>query len=247
MPVYCGFELDVLRSLVQYFTSLPEPLISPNLYDLHTAVLNLIQGKKAGAADALQLCSLLLPQTNRIRLHRVLRFIHKAGANPQLRLSKTHTNSQVLLSYITPSVLHPPGRDKHSEHEKASMQTLVAFMSQHYQHIFKIPEDLRKQVQHRLAAEAGSGQPEAPRSSFCQQVSKKQYEEEGRTASRRAIAALLDRIIADKSMTTKVKSQRLKLFQREYPEIYSERFPSEATPTLAKQDTVISNPLQILR
>ena len=134
----------------------------------------------------------------------------------------------------------------------------------------QIPEDLRKQVQHRLAAEAGSGQPEAPRSSFCQQVSKKQYEEEGRTASRRAIAALLDRIIADKSMTTKVKSQRLKLvctqcmplehtvrafhsphvllqFQREYPEIYSERFPSEATPTLAKQDTVISNPLQILR
>ena len=51
MPVYCGFELDVLRSLVQYFTSLPEPLISPNLYDLHTAVLS-----KFGSSGLLCCC-----------------------------------------------------------------------------------------------------------------------------------------------------------------------------------------------
>ena len=38
MPVYYGFELDVLQSLVQFF-SLPDPLISPKLYDLYMAVL----------------------------------------------------------------------------------------------------------------------------------------------------------------------------------------------------------------
>ena len=39
MPVYCGFESDVLLSLTQYFSSFPDPLISPKLYDLHMAVL----------------------------------------------------------------------------------------------------------------------------------------------------------------------------------------------------------------
>ena len=39
MAVYGGFELDVLQSLVQYFNSLPDPLISSKLYELHMAVL----------------------------------------------------------------------------------------------------------------------------------------------------------------------------------------------------------------
>ena len=38
MPVYCGFELDVLQSLVKYFQALSDPLISVKLYDLHKAV-----------------------------------------------------------------------------------------------------------------------------------------------------------------------------------------------------------------
>lgn len=38
MPVYCGFELDVLQSLVKYFQGLSDPLISVKLYDLHKAV-----------------------------------------------------------------------------------------------------------------------------------------------------------------------------------------------------------------
>lgn len=56
----------------------------------------LIHGRKPGAVDALQLCSLLLPQTNRLRLHRVLRLINKAGGNTQLQLSKSQTNRQVV-------------------------------------------------------------------------------------------------------------------------------------------------------
>lgn len=56
----------------------------------------LIHGRKPGAVDALQLCSLLLPQTNWLRLHRVLRLINKAGGNTQLQLSKSQTNRQVV-------------------------------------------------------------------------------------------------------------------------------------------------------
>lgn len=56
----------------------------------------LIREHKPGASDALQLCSLLLPQTNRMRLHRLLRLINKASSNSQLRLSRTHTNREVV-------------------------------------------------------------------------------------------------------------------------------------------------------
>ena len=45
MAVYGGFELDVLQSLVQYFNSLSDPLISPKLFDLHMAVLRELMHK----------------------------------------------------------------------------------------------------------------------------------------------------------------------------------------------------------
>ena len=48
------------------------------------------------AVDALQLCSLLLPQSNRVRLHRTLRFINKASANERLRLSPDNSNQRVV-------------------------------------------------------------------------------------------------------------------------------------------------------
>ncbi len=37
-PVYAGFELDVLQSVVEYFHGLTEPLISTKLFDLLMAV-----------------------------------------------------------------------------------------------------------------------------------------------------------------------------------------------------------------
>ena len=128
----------------------------------------LIKEGKPAAVDALQLCSLLLPQTNRTRLHRVLRLIHKASSNRQLVLSKTKSNREVLLEHFSTIVLkqeshnisplHIPAFHKSdsgahggsgsgsgrgrgvakSEEEKESLKRLVGFMSQHYQQIFKV-------------------------------------------------------------------------------------------------------------
>ncbi len=46
---------------------------------------------------------------------------------------------------------------------------------------------------------------------FCSRVSQEQYEREAKTTSVEAIAALLDRIAADKDMSAKEKQQKLKL------------------------------------
>jgi hypothetical protein len=143
--------------------------LPPLAIDLLGAALTagLIKAGKPSAVDALQLCSLLLPQTNRTRLHRVLRLIHKASSNRQLVLSKTKSNREVLLEQFSSIVLkqeshsisplHLPaafhkssdssadggsgGRGRgaaKSEEEKESLKRLVGFMSQHYQQIFKV-------------------------------------------------------------------------------------------------------------
>lgn len=122
-------------------------------------LLGLVKEGKPTAVDALQLCSLLLPQTNRTRLHRVLRLIHKASYNRQLVLSKTKSNRDVLLEHFSTVVLksaghsisplHVPsfvrgeqgvsgGSGCGQEEEKKDLKMLVGFMSQHYQQIFKV-------------------------------------------------------------------------------------------------------------
>ena len=154
--VYCVYRIHsvcdvVTLSYSEYVPSSPSGLIK--------------EGKPT-ALDALQLCSLLLPQTNRTRLHRLLRLIHKASSNRQLVLSKTQSNRDVLLDHFSTVVLrsathsnsplHLPVPAFHKtdqgsgssgssgkggtgpEEEKEALKKLVSFMSQHYQKIFKV-------------------------------------------------------------------------------------------------------------
>ena len=140
--VCCGWPV------VQKVKSIPSPR------------LGLIKEGKPTAVDALQLCSLLLPQTNRTRLHRVLRLIQKASYNRQLILSKTKSNRDVLLDHFATIVLKSAGHSSSPLHipsfigksdqgvggasgcgpeeEKANLKQLVGFMAQHYQQIFKV-------------------------------------------------------------------------------------------------------------
>ena len=60
------------------------------------AILPLIDRHSDKAQDALQLCSLLVYKTNRIQLHRLLRFINKTGRNSRLRLCMRLTNEDVV-------------------------------------------------------------------------------------------------------------------------------------------------------
>ena len=50
--------------------------------------------------------------------------------------------------------------------------------------------------------------------SFCCRVSHREYEHQKSSTSQECIAALLDRIVADKSMPAKVKKQRLKTVRK---------------------------------
>lgn len=96
LPVYNGFYLDVLKSIWEYYSGQKETLISPKLYELHMAVLRLVRTDVPAALKALQLCTLLLPRENRLRLYRLLRFMAKVATNRELRLTGLMSNRQLV-------------------------------------------------------------------------------------------------------------------------------------------------------
>ncbi|CAI8010200.1 DEP domain-containing protein 1B [Geodia barretti] len=242
-PSTFGLESEVLQSLAQYLCALPEPLISTNLYSLHMAVNSLVEEGKPGARDALQLCTLLLPQTNRARIHRVLRAIHKASTNPLLHLSPTQSNHHVMIDTLAVMVLRPQSSLEVSEQDTADARNLVAFMSQHYNHIFKVPDELKQEADKRIRAltngvETTSGLNETK--SFCQRVSQKEYDAQMRTTSQQSISCLLDQITADENMTDREKKQKLKLFQQQYPDIYTKKFGQSTVTTSTSNSSPIT-------
>ncbi len=100
---------------------------------------DLVTGDKAGVTDALQLCALLLPQTNRTCLHRMLRFLYKASSNSQLVLCQGKGNKEVLLKHFASAVLRSCSKlSRVGLAERQRVEQLVAFMAQNYQHIFKV-------------------------------------------------------------------------------------------------------------
>lgn len=93
----------MLKSIWEFYSSQKETLISCKLYDLHMSVLRLMRADAAGALKALQLCTLLLPRENRVRLYRLLRFMAKVAANRELRLTELMSNRQLvsIISFLS--------------------------------------------------------------------------------------------------------------------------------------------------
>jgi hypothetical protein len=248
-PNTFGLETEVLHSLAQYLRALPEPLISTNLYSLHMAINRLVREGKPSAADALQLCSLLLPQTNRTRVHRLLRTIHKASNNPQLHLSSTQSNSDVLISMLSMAVLRPDSSLECTEQDQEDIQNLILFMSQNYHHIFKVPSNIKQQVDKRIRAlSTGKETVDACEAkSFCKRVTHTEYQSQMQAVSQQSISSLLDRIASDESINDREKKHKLKMFQQQYPDIYAKKFGHSSPSSSPRMSFTRSWQFQSLR
>ena len=89
--------------------------------------------------------------------------------------------------------------------------TLINHMADNYRHIFRIPVDLRHEVEQELKR-LQMGQQELPViTGFCKKVSIEQYEEQKRATSQGHLIDLLGTIVRDENMTSKMKKQKLKL------------------------------------
>eukprot|EP00731_Ephydatia_muelleri_P017979 Em0011g19a len=239
LPVYQGLELDVLQSLVVYFSLQTEPLISFSLGDLFAAVLRLIREKKSSGLAAMQLCLLLLPQASRARLHTVTRLIHDAAHNKELILSRSKTNFDELLDLFSPVVLRP----SKGRLDEGGVRDLMTFLVQQHHNVFKTPENLKHDVESRLSA-MSSGQGDgtvATQSSYCHRVSREEYDKQ-KNMSEEFLVGLLAKIVNDSEMPAKMKKKRLHQFEKAYPQLYRQY---HSTPNLSSPDhTNIAAPLR---
>ena len=133
------------------------------------AAVGLIRSNESSKAiSILQLASLLL--TQRVKLHRMLRFINKTSANTSLTLSSSQSNrdkvsqsqqqhynhgfiSQLLEAFNAAAILRrpPPAAADHEEPSTAADRNdVVWFMVQHYHSIFTVSSDIKTEVDTRL-------------------------------------------------------------------------------------------------
>ncbi|XP_053393922.1 DEP domain-containing protein 1B-like isoform X2 [Mercenaria mercenaria] len=205
---------------------------------------------------ALQLVCLILPPANRRRLHLLLRLMNKMSTNRKLVLDETQPSRTLLLETFYRAVLCCQDE---SEMDDLLVIQLVSFLMDHYMEIFSVPEDLKTNVELRVAkiqrtkvkvecldcgAQIRYSSDDATSLHFCKQVSLDEYENQKLTSSQQALATLLEEIVSDKSMALKDKKKRLKQFQKMYPEIYMHRFPcSQSEAELFPPRPKIKQPL----
>ncbi|KAJ8277785.1 hypothetical protein GJAV_G00079860 [Gymnothorax javanicus] len=184
------------------------------------------------AIEALQICTLLLPPASRRKLQLLMRMISRMSQNvdmPRLhdaigtRTLMVHTFSRCVLCCEEEVYL-----------DELLATRLVSFLMDHHQDILQVPVYLQNAVQDHITylrkvqityPSSGVGV-SLPTYSFCKRISPQEFEEQKLSISQAAIADLLEGLIKDRSLSVKDKKKRLKQFQKQYPDIYTRRFPT---------------------
>ncbi|KAI1891964.1 hypothetical protein AGOR_G00149130, partial [Albula goreensis] len=232
-PSYPGFERDVFKTVSDYFLSLPQPLLTFQYYELFVNILGLLQPQlERVAIEALQLCTLLLPPASRRKLQLLMRMISRMSQNVDMprfhdaigtRTLMVHTFSRCVLCC-----------EEEVDLDELLATRLVSFLMDHHQDILQVPVYLQNAVQDHIAylrkvqiTYPGAGiSTTVPTYSFCRQISPQEFEQQRLSVSQAAITDLLESLIKDKSLSVKEKKKRLKQFQKQYPDIYTRRFPT---------------------
>ncbi|XP_072537791.1 DEP domain-containing protein 1A isoform X2 [Salminus brasiliensis] len=231
-PSYPGFERDVFKTVSDYFYSLPQPLLTFQYYELFVNVLGLLQpALERLAIEALQLCTLLLPPASRRKLQLLLRMISRMSQNVDMpRLHDAIGTRTLMVQTFSRCVL---SCEEEVDLDELLATRLLSFLMDHHQEVLQVPLYLRNAVEDHIAylksqpRHSGMGPGVAmPSYSFCRQISTQEFEEQKLSVSQAAIVDLLESLIKDKAMSVKEKKKKLKLFQKEYPDIYLRRFPT---------------------
>uniref|UniRef100_K7GE70 DEP domain containing 1 n=1 Tax=Pelodiscus sinensis TaxID=13735 RepID=K7GE70_PELSI len=254
-PTYVGFERDVFRTVADYFLSLPEPLLTFEYYELFVNILDLLQPHlERVAIEALQICCLLLPPPNRRKLQLLMRMISRISQSVDMpRLHDAVGTRSLMIQTFSRCVLCCA---EEVDLDELIATRLVSFLMDHQQEIFQVPTYLQvavqdhidslKTVQFQYPGEDISAI--LPSYSYCTRISPQEFDEQRISNSQAAVAELLENIIRDKKFSLKDKKKKLKQFQREYPLIYKNRFPTtESEAILFENKPTIKQPMLSLK
>ncbi|XP_042675559.1 DEP domain-containing protein 1A isoform X1 [Centrocercus urophasianus] len=206
------------------------------------------------AVEALQICCLLLPPPNRRKMQLLVRMMARISENVDMpRLHDAMGTRSLMIQTFSRCVLCCA---EEVDLDELLSTRLVSFLMDHQQEIFKVPTYLQAAVQdhieHMKMAQCNHPGEEIcailPTYSYCEQITPQEFEEQKVSTSQAAVAELLENIIKDKNLSVKEKKKKLKQFQKEYPLIYQNRFPTtENEAVLFENKPTIKQPMLSLR
>ncbi|XP_067893362.1 DEP domain-containing protein 1B-like isoform X4 [Heterodontus francisci] len=242
-PTYPGFERDVFKTVADYFLNVPEPLLTFEHYELFVNILGLLQPQlEQVAIEALQICCLFLPPPNRRKLQLLMRMISRISQNVDMpQLHEAMGTRMLVVQTFSRCILRC---EKEVDLDELLGTRLVSFMLDHHQEILQVPTYLQNAVndhinhlqKFQITYPCTDINAAVPMYTFCQQISTKEFEEQKVSVSQVAIAELLENIVEDKKLSVKDRRKKLKQFQKEYPEIYQNRFPTTDSEAKLFQD-----------
>ncbi|NWR61651.1 DEP1A protein, partial [Bucorvus abyssinicus] len=206
------------------------------------------------AVEALQICCLLLPPPNRRKIQLLMRMISRISENVDMpRLHNAMGTRSLMIQTFSRCVLCCA---EEVDLDELLSTRLVSFLMDHQQEIFRVPTYLqvavRDHIEHVRVAQCKYPKEEIgailPTYSYCKQITPEEFEEQKVSTSQAAVAELLENIIKDKNLSVKDKKRKLKQFQKEYPLIYRNRFPTtENEAVLLENKPTIKPPMLSLR
>ncbi|XP_065513169.1 DEP domain-containing protein 1A isoform X2 [Caloenas nicobarica] len=206
------------------------------------------------AVEALQICCLLLPPPNRRKIQLLMRMIARISENVDMpRLHDAMGTRSLMIQTFSRCVLCCA---EEVDLDELLSTRLVSFLMDHQQEVFKVPTYLQVAVRDHLEyvrmAQCKYPKEEIcailPTYSYCKQITPQEFEEQKVSTSQAAVAELLENIIKDKNLSVKDKKKKLKQFQKEYPLIYQNRFPTtENEAMLFENKPTIKQPMLSLR
>ncbi|XP_024909952.1 DEP domain-containing protein 1A isoform X2 [Cynoglossus semilaevis] len=238
-PAYPGFERDVFKTVSDYFYSLPEPLLTFELYELFINVLGVLHPQcERVAIEALQLCTLLLPPASRRKLQLLMRMMSRISQNVDMpRLHPAIGTRTLMVHTFSGCVL---GSAEECDLDELLATRLVSFLMDHQQSILSVPQYLLSAISDHVlylrtvqipiddASNLNREDPvctPVPVFAFCRQISGAEFEQQKQASSQQAMEELLEILLTDQNISEKDRRKKLKLFQKQYPEIYHRRVP----------------------
>ncbi|KFQ31187.1 DEP domain-containing protein 1A, partial [Mesitornis unicolor] len=247
-------DVTVSKRLCKSTADLSESFVTHSSCML-TGTQNLLQPHlERIAVEALQICCLLLPPPNRRKIQLLMRMISRISENVDMpRLHDAMGTRSLMIQTFSRCVLCC---SEEVDLDELLSTRLVSFLMDHQQEIFKVPTYLqvavRDHIEYVKMTQCKYPKEEIcailPTYSYCKQITPQEFEEQKVSTSQAAVAELLENIIKDKNLSVKDKKRKLKQFQKEYPLIYQNRFPTtENEAMLFENKPTIKQPMLSLR
>uniref|UniRef100_A0A3Q2YTA1 DEP domain containing 1a n=1 Tax=Hippocampus comes TaxID=109280 RepID=A0A3Q2YTA1_HIPCM len=229
----CLSSLDVSK--------LPRPATERQICLSLRMRLGLLQPQSERVAiEALQLCTLLLPPASRRKLQLLMRMMSRISQNVDMPPLHPAIGTRTLMVHTFSSCVL--GSADECDLDELLATRLVSFLMDHQQSILSVPQYLlgaiNDHVQCLLCAPL-------PLYTFCHQISGAEFEHQKLSYSQKAMEDLLEMLVSDQNMTEKDRCKRLKQFQKQYPDIYSQRYPSTEKASKTNNKPKMKAPLLI--